>query len=160
MVQKDADQQFLDDLMREDDVGLILRGHLHAEHQLVELLTAVLPMGDRCDWSKISFFAKVESAYGCGLPLDVKDLLAKIGTLRNNFAHRLDAEITKKEVLALYNGLSARHRNVLKGSYKKMNGAEFPKPASLDPRDLLIIVLMCARQATKAAVTHLTTNVS
>ena len=38
----DTEQQFIADLQREDDVGLVLRGHLHIEHQLIELISVLL----------------------------------------------------------------------------------------------------------------------
>lgn len=83
----DTDQKFMADLQREDDIGLVLRGHSHVEHQLIELASAFLPFGARCDWGNISYRAKVEFAYGCALPEDLKDLLERLGAIRNGFAH-------------------------------------------------------------------------
>jgi hypothetical protein len=54
----DTEQQFMEDLEREDDVGLVLRGHLHVEHQLIALASVLLPFAARCDWDKISYRAK------------------------------------------------------------------------------------------------------
>ena len=147
----DSEQQFIADLLREDDVGLVLRGQLHVEHQLIELATALLPFANRCDWSKISYRAKVEFAYGCGLPADLKALLEQIGTLRNQFAHTLTASISKQPVLDIYNSLSDRIRDGLKDSYKAMGKGKLSSPSSLEPRDLLTLILLNARQATKAA---------
>lgn len=59
-----TDRQFRDDLQREDDVGLVLRGHLHVEHQLIELASVLLPFAARCDWGRISYRTKVEFAHG------------------------------------------------------------------------------------------------
>jgi hypothetical protein len=148
----DTEQQFIADLQREGDVGLVLRGHLRVEHQLIELISVLLPFGSRCDWGKVSYRAKVELAYGCGLPADLKDLLEHIGSVRNDFAHTLTASLSKQSVLNLYNSLSSRLRDGLKGSYKAMGIGELTSPSSLDPRDLLILILLNARQATKAAV--------
>jgi hypothetical protein len=148
----DTDQQFMADLQREDDVGLVLRGHLHVEHQLIELASVLLPFAARCDWGKISYRAKVEFAYGCGLPEDLKDLLERLGSIRNGFAHTLNASLSKQLVLDLYNSLSVRLRDGLKVSYKAMGFEELTSPSSLESRDLLILVFLSARQAIKAAV--------
>ena len=140
------------DLQREDDVGLVLRGHLHVEHQLIELASAFLPFGARCDWGKISYRAKVEFAYGCALPEDLKDLLERLGSIRNGFAHTLNASLSKQLVLDLYNSLSVRLRDGLKVSYKAMGIGDLTSPSSLESRDLLILIFLGSRQAIKAAV--------
>jgi hypothetical protein len=152
------DNSLYDDLARQDDVGLVLRGHLHIERELVNLASAMLPFHARCDWGKLSFRAKVELAYACGLPLDVKNLLEKVGSLRNDFAHKLSARISKSAALDLYNSLSPRHRSGLKGSYKVMFGKVLSKPAALPPHDLLTLVLLTAHSATRAAALALRGN--
>ena len=148
----DTDQQLIADMQREDDVGLVLRGHLHIEHQLIELLSETLHFPDRCDWSFVNYRAKVELAHAAGLPADIKSLLERIGSIRNDFAHQLDSSISPKLSLDLYNSLSDRIRLGLKTSYKAMGIGEFTGPASLEPRDLLTLIFLNARQATKAAV--------
>ena len=151
----DTEQQFITDLQREDDVGLVLRGHLHIEHQLIELISVLLPYAERCDWGKVSYRAKVELAHGYGLPADLKDLLERIGSIRNDFAHTLTASLSKQSALDLYNSLSARLRDGLKGSYQAMGIGQLTSPSSLEPRDLITLILLNARQATKAAVNRL-----
>jgi hypothetical protein len=148
----DTDKQFMADLQREDDVGLVLRGHLHVEHQLIELASMCLPFTARCDWGKISYRAKVELACGCGVPEDLKGLLIRLGVMRNDFAHALDASVSKQSVLNLYNALSDRLRGGLKISYKAMGLGALADPSNLEPRDLLTLLFLTARQATKAAV--------
>ncbi len=147
----DTDRQFRDDLQREDDVGLVLRGHLHVEHQLIELASVLLPFAARCDWGRISYRAKVEFAHGCGLPEDLKDLLERLGSIRNGFAHTLNASLSKQSILDLYNSLSVRLREGLKVSYEAMGLGELTSPSSLEPRELLTLIFLIARQATIAA---------
>jgi hypothetical protein len=151
----DLEQQFIADLQREDDVGLVLRGHLHIEHQLIELASALLPVAERCDWGKISYRAKVELAYGCGLPKDLKEPLERLGSVRNGFAHTLNVSLSKQSVLDLYNSLSVRLQDGLKVSYRAMGLGELASPSSIEPRDLLTLVYLNALQAIKAAVHQL-----
>jgi hypothetical protein len=153
----DVDSQFIADLQREDDLGLVVRGHLHIEHQLIELAAARLPFASRIDWNEISFRAKLEIAYACGLPEDRKKLISSLNSLRNKFAHRLDATIHKADVVGIYNALSSNIRETIKGAHQKMGLGAFPGPASLEPRDLLIHLFISARQATKAAADSLRT---
>lgn len=147
-----AEKQFMADLQCEDDVGLVLRGHLHIEHELIALASVPLPFAERCDWVRIGYRAKVEFAYGCGMPDDLKNLLERLGSIRNGFAHTLNVSLSKQSVLDLYNSLSDRIRDGLKVSYRAMGLGELAGPSSLETRDLLILIFLTARQATKAAV--------
>ena len=154
MTSTDA-QRFYKDLTREDDVGLVRRGHLHIEQQLMEIARAILPFGDRCDWGEFTYRAKVELAYACGLPKDTHDALLRIGKLRNDFAHKVDACIPKQRAMDLYNGLSDRHRIGAQESYKVMVGGPTFSPSNLEPRDLVTLVFLVIHSAIKAAaLTH------
>jgi len=155
---ENGDKQFFNDQLREDDVGLVLRGHLHIEHQLIELVSALLPFSHRCNWGRTSYPAKVELALACGLPEDMKGVLEKLGTLRNDFAHTLSATISKASVLDLYNGLPERLHKGLNEMYTGIGKGKLSKPSSLGPRDLLTLIFLSARQATKAAVVALRSN--
>lgn len=142
----------LDDLIREDVVGLVLRGQLHIEHQLIELASLFLPEACRCDWGLISYRGKLALAAGCGMPADVIDALRKIGQLRNSFAHTLQADISRKSVQDLYNGLPENVRESLKHSYLATGRGPFSSPSELHPKELLVLILLNLRQFIKARV--------
>ena len=151
----DVDSQFLLDLQREDDLGLVIRGHLHIEHQLIEIAIASLPFASRVDWNEVSFRTKLDIASACGLPEDRKRLILQLNTLRNEFAHQLSASIRKDEVMGIYNSLSSQFRETIKATHSRMGLGTFPGPAKMEPRDLLIHLFISARQATKAAANAL-----
>ena len=148
----DLDAKFILDLQREDDVGLVLLGHLHIEHQLIELISCVLPFPDRCDWNRISYSAKVSIAHSCGLPEQLRPVLNRFGKIRNDFAHQLDASLSKNSVLGLYNSLPSLHQEVTKDTYKAMGLGNLSAPSSLPARELVVLLLLIVRQAITAAV--------
>ncbi|HVY22756.1 MAG TPA: hypothetical protein VG962_05335 [Steroidobacteraceae bacterium] len=148
----DAENQFYKDLTREDDVGLVLRGHLHIEHQLIELISTLLSLPACCDWSNINYRAKIELAYGCGLHEDLISPLKQLGSIRNGFAHTLKASLSKKSILDLYNSMSPRLQDGLKVAHKAIGIGELTNPLSLEPRDLLILIFVNIRQAIAAAI--------
>lgn len=154
------DELLYRDLTREDDVGLVLRGLLHIEYQLIEIANAVLPFGTRAEWGKFTYHLKVELAYACGLPQEVRSMLLKLGKLRNDFAHKLDAIISKQSALDLYNGLSNKHRTVLQDSYKLMVNKSVFSLAEIEPRDLVTLIFLNMHSATKAAALALQRGVS
>ena len=145
------DERLYRDLTREDDVGLVLRGLLHIENQLIDIANATLPFGERCDWGKFTYHVKVELAYACGLPQEVRSTLLKLGKLRNDFAHKLDAAISKQNALDLYNCLPAKHRTVLQDSYKVMTSESVFSLDKIEPRDLVTLIFLNMHSATKAA---------
>lgn len=154
------DELFYSDLEREDDVGLVLRGQLHIEHQLIEIANAVLPYGKRCEWGKFAYRAKVELAHACGLSEDVRCVLLKLGNLRNVFAHNLNATISKQRALDLYNCQSDRLRTVLQDSHKLMTGGSVFSVTKIEPRDLVALIFLNMHSATKAAAVTLQGNAS
>jgi hypothetical protein len=159
-VSSSQDELLYRDLTREDDVGLVLRGLLHIEHQLIDIANAVLPLGERCEWDKFAYHLKVELAYSCGLPQDVRGALLKLGKLRNDFAHKLDAVISKQSALDLYNCLSARHRTALQDSYKVMVNEPVFSLGKIEPRDLVTLIFLNMHSATKAAALALQRSAS
>lgn len=151
-------QHFYDDLAREDDLGMILRAHLHIEHQLKEFISLFLPFSERCDWEEISYARRIDLALSCGLPEDMRTPLKKIGTIRNDFAHKLNMVIEKETVQNMYNDLSQRHRDVVKLCHKELGGKEPLKPSQSDPKELLQILLVSIHSAILAEILHTRTK--
>ena len=147
-----SNQQFYDDLAREDELGIILKGHLHIEHQLKEFISLLLPFGERCDWFKVSYAARVEIALSVGLPDDMRNPLENIVKLRNNFAHNLDCELDKKTIMDFYNGLSNRHREAVKLCHKELGKGQPLKPSEADGLELLQIIIVSIHSAISAAM--------
>ena len=144
-------QKLFTDLKREDDVGLVIRGHLHVENQLIDFISNTLLHSEKCDWEKIGYSGKVELVFVCGLFDGMWVILEKLGELRNDFANNLNAIIDPKWVLNTYNGLSAQLKKDLEKSYKTMDLGRLSQQATLDTRDLLVLIFLSVRQAVNAA---------
>jgi|GEM_PF-6249573 len=147
----ETDQLFFDDLAREDDLGLVVKAHLHIEHQILKYIEAYMSAHSDCDWSRVGFAAKLEIALGLGLPTHLRKPLVAVGKLRNLFAHNLQYSLAEFNAIALHNGLQPPLHAGVKESYKSIRGAEL-KPSELSNRDLLVIVLLNLRQAIRAEV--------
>ena len=147
---KKLEQKLFTDLKREDDVGLVIRGHLHVENQLIDFISHTLLHPEKCDWEKIGYSGKVELALACGLPDGMRTILEKLGELRNDFANNLDATIDPKWVLNTYNSLSLQLKKDLEKSYKKMDLGRLSQQSTLDTRDLLVLIFLSVRQGVHA----------
>lgn len=146
------DKQFFSDLAHEDNIGLVLRGHLHVEHQLIRFISNQLLYPERIDWGKINYSGKVELALACGLDIDIHPGLAYLETLRNRFASSLNAAIDSNWVLNAYIGLPQSIKNDVELAYKGLGKRIDDETATLDTRNLLVLIFLCVANAVKALV--------
>ncbi len=141
------EKQLFADLKREDDVGLVIRGHLHLEYQLTEYISKILPYPEKCDWEKIGYSGKMELSLACGLPNSIRPILEQLGELKTDFTSNLNATIEPKWVLDTYSGLSKQLKSELEKSYKTMGLHLSSKTEKLDTKDLLILIFLSVCQA-------------
>jgi len=141
------EKQLFNDLKREDDVGLVIRGHLHLESRLTEYISRTLPHPDKCDWEKIGYGGKVELALACGLPSNIRPILEKLGELRNDFTSNLDATIESDWVLDTYSSLSKQLKTELEKSYKTLGINVGDTTSKLDTKELLVLIFLSVCQA-------------
>ena len=134
-------------LKQEDDVGLVIRGHLHIEHQLTEYISKILPYPEKCDWEKVGYSGKVELALSCGLPSNIRPILEKLGELRNDFTSNLDAMIEPNWVLDTYSSLPKHLKSGLEKSYKTMDLDLQNKTSKLNTKDLLVLIFISVCRA-------------
>lgn len=143
--------EFNRDLTSEDDIGLIVKAHLHIEHKLMEFVELHMPFKERCDWQRISYAGKVELALAFGLRKELQKPLMKVGKLRNTFAHNLNYRLEEFDSLSMFNCLPPFLHKVTKSSYQRVKGTSL-NPNTIDKRDLLVLILINIRQAVAAAV--------
>ena len=141
-------------LKGEDDLGVVIRSHIHIEAKLNELFEVIFNQPKYLESMNLEYHQKVQIALACGLDERFGAPLNTIGTIRNNFAHKLNAELGKNEVDSIYKSFSGDDKNLIQVSYKKMkkhfhrNGPN--SISKLSPGDgytLLIIALRAALEA-------------
>lgn len=149
------DKILFSELVQEDNIGLVLRGHLHVEHQLIKFISKQLQYPDRVDWGKIDYSGKAELALACGLDVDIRPGLEHLETLRNNFACSFDAQIAPNWVLVAYNGLPRNLKDAIEVAYKTLGKKIATQSKTLGTRDLLILVFICVANAVETAATNM-----
>jgi len=100
-------------LTNEDDLGKVIRAHIHIEHELQDFIFFAAPMPDQLkSFDTMEFTDKVQLALLLGLTPDLKVALNATGRLRNKFAHKLDMRIGEDEAKNLISTLtpSAKQR--------------------------------------------------
>jgi hypothetical protein len=85
-----------DVLRSEDDLGKVVRGHIHIEHELQQIIFFAAPNPDHLkSFESQEFAEKVRLALVLGLKADLAPPLNAAGKLRNKFAHKLDMKLSR-----------------------------------------------------------------
>jgi hypothetical protein len=111
---------FIDALNSEDDLGMVVRAHIHIEHELKEFVTAAAPRPDQVKFP--DYDGTIRLALVLGLDATLKPALNAIGKLRNKFSHRLGMKLGSQEVNDLFAALSPQHQKMMQEIYKKQGG--------------------------------------
>jgi hypothetical protein len=116
-----SDDQFHTDLQNEDELGAVIRGHLHIEHSLNELLKRQIPFFERLEKLNHDYEVKVALALAMGLNREYEKPLKGVGLLRNKYAHKPGFKISKSDTANLYKAFSAEDRKIIQGAYFRTN---------------------------------------
>lgn len=144
--------EFLNDLQREDEVGLVLRAHIHIEHAIIELLEAGAPNSNLLKKANLNYDRKIIIAAAFNMiRADLLEPLEKIGKLRNKFAHRLGYKLSSEDVVPFINAFPKEDRKLMERIYadtRAKSPAERPeKFGDLSAGDKLILAVVVLRQA-------------
>jgi hypothetical protein len=130
-------------LMGEDHLGMIIRAHIHIEHELAGFLEAVTPRPESLKPLRLDYDGRVNLAVALGLPPDYLAMLSCVGKLRNQFAHRLNAQLGSQEANNLERAMD-EHAEVAKSALASTDrklGHATRKWSDLEPKDQLILML-------------------
>jgi hypothetical protein len=146
----ERDQAFYAALRGEDELGMVVRAHIHIEHELRAVIMAVAPVPNQVRFSDLDFEATVRLALILGVHPEFKSPLAAIGKLRNKFSHRLDMKLGKSEADDLYKALGAEIKKIVQKTYDNLRAdnpdKDYPKKySSLDVRDRIMTILISIR---------------
>lgn len=116
-------QKILDLVNQKDDLQVVIRGHLLAEHYLVELIENNLPIKNQLDFDSIRFpqLVRLARSLDC-IDADFKGMLLKINKLRNKYAHNLEWEVTQKEIDEILSTLPKEDKGELENESAYKNG--------------------------------------
>ena len=147
----DFEDEFLSVLNSEDDLGAVVRGHIHIESHLNTLIESCLPNPTYVKKLDLEYHQKVDLAVACGLEGRLARPLRALGTLRNKFAHNLDAKLGKKEADCLYNSFDGEDKQLIQSAFQRTNKQSKEKmPKSLtkmEPKDQFILIAISLRAA-------------
>ena len=94
-------------LTQEDPLGIIIRGHLYIESNLIQLSESALPVSGAIDLAKLNFPNKLDLAMALNVrPKTESEGYTRLNALRNQLAHKIDVEFSDIQEKEFYKSLS------------------------------------------------------
>jgi hypothetical protein len=133
-------------LLADDELAAVVRTHTYIEHELISFIEARVALAHALKPLNLDYAGRVSLAIALGLPKELKPALTALGTLRNAFAHRLDASLTAERVDQIYAAFSPKMKETAQKAYKqtslKVRGEKNPNALStLPPRERFMIYM-------------------
>lgn len=154
-----SDEEFYEALSSEDDLGMVIRAHIHIEHWLDRFLLSAMPYYSKYEKDiKANYETKVFLCLSVGLTPELKAPLKSIGKIRNKFAHEPSYKLDKSDADNFYSVLSGVHKQHLKSAYKEVSidyRSESQTFAELDNAKRLTYLFTFLRKKLKKALVQL-----
>ncbi|WP_104040651.1 hypothetical protein [Vibrio hyugaensis] len=158
MRQYEIDKDFQNALHHEDDLGAVIRVHLHLETYVNKIIDLLVYSPEDLKPIGLDYFGKVHLIIALGAdPQSLKVLLA-LGRMRNKFAHDLNYKLDRSNVKNLYETLSSDLKEMLQSSHNKArNRSEFQsvdKFEKLSPKSQFILISVFVKIMLERIVTE------
>ena len=110
-----AFNRFVKDTRGENELQVIIRGHLYVENEIDNLLKLKLEKPQHLYDNNFMFYSKLKTALALGLiPEENKNAYIRLNKIRNNFAHNLNYELTENDFTDLYGVFNSNYREKFK----------------------------------------------
>lgn len=150
---------FIDDLLGEDELGSVIRAHLYIEKNINELVNLLVPRPKELKDISLDYSKKVSLICALGIDPEVKNCLTGIGKIRNNFAHRTSYELNQSDIKNLYKQLPKAEKELINTIYNspkmKIHFHEFGDFNSMNPRNKFILISTVIKNLTERLITEI-----
>ena len=155
-----SEDQFVEALNSADELGMVLRSHLHIEHKLEVFIKSAAPNYSKYEKQlNLEYNSKVLLSCALGLSDSLRGPLQAVGQLRNRFAHKPNFALTSSIVKAVYATFSEPHKQQLRIAYSevaKRTKRTEKQYDQLSAEGQLGIIFMFLRSKMKLAIEQLT----
>ena len=142
------DHAFCRALEGEDDLGVVVRAHIHIESKLINFINEKLT--DLKTLNRLRYSQRVELACELGLNSEMKEPLKVLGEIRNNFAHKINAQLNNQNIDKFIQVHDSKTQNLFQSAYVSSGSnmlKDCPRFINLSPKDkfVIIVVILKAR---------------
>lgn len=141
------DEELSKHLSAEDEMGVVIRAHIHIEANLSEFIDKAIPHPELLS-KRMPYESRVRLACSLGFEKEYLDSLKLLGDIRNEFGHKLNARLTDEKVNELYSKLPSMARNgvlvayeATKNKLEKHDAPAFDKLSAKDRFSLIAVAL-------------------
>lgn len=129
-----TEEQFQHDLNREDELGKVIRAHLHIENIVDRLLEMEFKKPDVLKQLHLDYNDRVLLLQAFGYTEMLTRPLAAFGNLRNAVAHNLSSSLTEDKMQSLYNSFDSHGKEIIQNSYRRTHqqSSDSEMPRSLN----------------------------
>ena len=114
----ESDNQFHEELCAEDELGSVIRAHLHIEQRLNLLLETLVPFYTELKPLNLDFESRVHLALAMGLKKDYKAPLLNLGNIRNKYAHKKGYKLSVSDSNNFYKTFAKEEKEIIQNGYK------------------------------------------
>jgi hypothetical protein len=153
-----SDEGFYKILSNEDELGTVIRVHLHIESHINEILNILTPYPKDLKKMNLDYYAKVQLICALGVEKEYEKILSALGAIRNKFAHNLSFTLDKSSVTNLYSNLSKEDKRIVQEKYKKIRQRHTTLPQKfkdLSPREQFELIAITVRRKVLAVIDEL-----
>ena len=147
------DEQFYSHLTAEDELGVVVRAHIHIEASIIDFVRARVPFPD--DLPRLQYEARLRLAIALGLKPQYFESLKLFGDIRNTFGHNLDATLAETRINELFSKLPKEAQEITLKAYvmivEQRGGKDTLRFAQLSPRDRFILMSVTLKNYIVAA---------
>lgn len=99
-------------ILQESNLGQVILTQIHIEHLIDDYIGVALDCPEELDpiLKELGYFGKVHLALALGLASNLKLPLLSIGSIRNSFAHKLNAAIDSNYINTFYKSFPSEER--------------------------------------------------
>lgn len=147
--------EFMEVLNGEDELGAVIRAHIHIEALLLELLGLLVKDEEALRKLNLEFSQSVDLAIALGLGPEHAKGLRAFGKLRNEFAHDLNSKLSDTRINNLYESLSAADKEVMQQAYARTNsqlGVSPPSFRNLTSKEKFVLIAVALRAMLQVAL--------
>ncbi|MGP0630100.1 hypothetical protein ACTRW9_10355 [Nitrospina sp. 32_T5] len=142
--------EFFQNLMGQDDLGVVIRSHIEIENKLNQFLEYVCQDFPSYEVSQPDYFGKVCLALALGLDEEYGGVLKALGKLRNDFAHKLGSRINESNISNLYQAFPKDGKQTIQDAYdktrKRLPKSKLVKSAKkLEPKSKFAVIATTLR---------------
>jgi len=137
---EDETLELIEDLLSDDPLAMVVRGHIRIELKLHEYLRTVLPCPEYLD-QNIEYSNLVSIALAAGLDKTAEIPLRAVGNLRNTFSHRL-CSISEQDANNLYQTLPSEEKARFHKTLEDVHSDIGAKYADFSPTEQISWVIL------------------